>query len=374
MRIAMVGVRGVPATFGGTEHHVEQLGSRLAARGHEVAVYCRPNYVQGPLDSYRGMRLRHLPTVGTKHLDAIVHSGLSTIDAVRGGYDVVHYHALGPGLVAPLPRYASRAKVVLTVHGMDNERAKWGRVAKTALNTAAWMSAHVPDATITVSKALTAHYAQAYGRQAHFIPNGVNAGPRRSAEAVRRRFDLGADPYVLYVGRLVPEKAPDLLIRAFRQVPGDVRLVVAGGSAFTDDYVEKVGREAASDPRVVLPGYVYGDVLSDLYANAAVFVLPSFLEGLPLTLLEAAAHGAAVVASDIPPHREVLLDDGPGHRLFPPGDEAELAAVLRRTVADPAPERQGAVALCERVMREYRWDAVTEATEDLYGRLLTGRP
>ena len=366
----MIGARGVPATFGGIEHHVQHLGSRLAERGHDVTVYCRPNYVREPQDRYRGMRLRHVPTIGTKHLDAIVHSGLSAVDALRGGYDIVHYHALGPGLVAPLSRYASRAKVVTTIHGLDNERAKWGRLAKAAHNAGAWVSAHVPDATVTVSKALAEHYASVYDRSAHFIPNGVEPGVRRSAEEVRERFRLGADPYVLFVGRLVPEKAPDLLVRAFRDVPGDVRLVVAGGVSFTTDYATQGQREAAADPRVVLPGYVYGDALAGLYANAAAFVLPSFVEGLPLTLLEAAAHGAPLLASDIAPHVEVLVDDGPGHRLFPVGDQAALTAQLSRILAAPATEREGAEATRERILAEYRWEAVVTATEDLYRQLL----
>ena len=164
MRIAMIGQRGIPATFGGVEHHVEELGSRLAERGHQVTVYSRSNYTSERQTIYRGMRPRYLPTVSSKHLDAIVHSTLSTVDAMLADADIVHYHAVGPGLPAVLPRYLSGAKVVLTVHGLDAERAKWSRSAQLVLRFGQWMSARVPDATIVVSRDLAHHFRDRYGR------------------------------------------------------------------------------------------------------------------------------------------------------------------------------------------------------------------
>lgn len=375
MRIAFIGQRGVPATFGGIEHHVEEIGARLADRGHDVTVFCRTNYTSTERpDRYRGMRLCHLPTVGSKHFDAIVHSALSTVSAIGGGrFDILHYHALGPGLVAPLPRYLSASRVVLTVHGLDDERAKWGRVASAVLRTAGWMSARVPDATIVVSRALQAHYAARHGRDAVHIPNGVDEPEPQPAREIVDRFGLRPGDYLLFVGRLVPEKAPDLLIRAFGQIPGDLRLVIAGGSSFSDSYVDDVSRLAAGDARVLLTGYVYGDTLQELYANAAAFVLPSSLEGLPLTLLEAASHGTPVVASAIPPHLEVLGGDAAGQRLFPPGDEAALVGAITRCIADPAGERAGAKVLRRRILQDYSWKAAVDATEAVYRQVLRAR-
>jgi glycosyltransferase involved in cell wall biosynthesis len=368
----MVGQRGVPATFGGIEHHVEEIGSRLAARGHEVVVYCRTNYGNGALPAHRGMTLRHLPTAGTKHLDAIAHSAISTGAAMVSRPEIVHYHALGPGLLTPLPRYLSRAKVVQTIHGLDNERAKWGRGARAVLGSAAWLSARVPDATIVVSQALHEHYTRTWQRSTVYIPNGVDRPTVRPARQIEQRWGLRQGSYLLFLGRLVPEKAPDMLLRAFRRLPGDLRLVVAGGSSFTDDYVALLERLAAADPRVVMPGYVYGELLDELYSNAAAFVLPSLVEGLPLTLLEAASYGTPVVASAIPPNVEVLGErDRPGRRICPPGDEDGLVAALERSLADPAGERVAAAELRDEVLRTYRWDAVTEATEELYLRLVT---
>jgi glycosyltransferase involved in cell wall biosynthesis len=373
LRIAMIGQRGVPATFGGVEHHVEELGARLAARGHEVTVYCRTNYVDEPRTEHRGMRLRSIRTVGTKHLDAIVHSAISTADAMRAGADVMHYHAIGPGLPSFLPRYATRARVVQTVHGLDAERAKWGRGARAVLRSGEWLSAKVPDATIVVAENLATHYRTVYGRDVDVIPNGVDPGVRRPAAAITDRWGLTPGSYGLFVGRLVPEKAPDLLVRTWATLPDGRSLVIAGGSSFTDEYVRALERDAGEDPRAILAGYVYGSQLEELYANAAVFVLPSLLEGLPLTLLEAASYGTPIVASDIPPHLEVLGADGPGHRLFRAGSASDLREALDRSMLDPAGEAAGAEELRDRVLARYRWDDVVERTEEVYLRALARR-
>jgi glycosyltransferase involved in cell wall biosynthesis len=374
LRIAMIGSRGVPARWGGIERHVEELSALLAARGHEVTVFCRSNYVPGSMTEHRGVRLRRLPTVGTKHLDAIVHSAIATMPATASPFDIVHYHAIGPGIMAMLPRYLSSARVVLTVHGLDDQRAKWGRVATTVLRTAGWLSGRIPDATIVVSRDLERHYRERHRRQPVFyIPNGVNPPPPRPPDGVIARLGLTPGRYLLFVGRFVPEKAPDLLVRAFRRVPGDCRLVLTGDSSFTNDYVQALRDRAAEDPRVVLAGFVYGADLEELYRNAAAFVLPSQLEGLPLTLLEAAAAATPVVISSIPPHVEVVGSDGPGHRLVTPGDEVTLGHVLAQVLANPARERTGAAALADRVRRGYRWPAAAATTERVYRWLLDRR-
>jgi glycosyltransferase involved in cell wall biosynthesis len=370
LRIMMIGQKGIPATYGGIERHVEEVGSRLAERGHDVTVFCRRNYSTGDRE-YRGMHLRPMRTPTSKHLDAFVHSALSTLVGVTDAPDVIHYHALGPGLWSPLPRYLSASKVVLTVHGLDQYRAKWGRGAQAVLTMAAWMSARVPDVTIGVSRALTDHYLARYGRQIVHISNGVTPARPRPAREIRERYGLAERSYVLFVGRLVPEKAPDLLIDAFRRVRGDLRLVIVGGSSFTDRYAASLRELALADPRVILTGYEYGQTIEELYSNAAVFVLPSLLEGLPLTLLEAAAYGVPIVASDIPPHLEVVTRDAPGHRLFRSGDARSLAEVLEAVIENHASEQMGAQGFSSDVVRTYCWDDVAQATEDLYRRLVT---
>lgn len=222
------------------------------------------------------------PTVNSKHLDAIIHSITSTIHAMLSGADVIHYHALGPGLASPLPRCLGRARVVLTVHGLDNERAKWGGIAHKILGLAHWMSGRVPDQVVVVSKTLADHYRTTFGVNARYIPNGVAAPTSAELPSwLIEEYGLAPRGYVLFVGRLVPEKRPDLVIEAMRSMPADVKVAVVGGSSFTDEYVSSLRAAAASDERIVFPGYVHGTDLQALYSNAAVFVQPSDLEGLP---------------------------------------------------------------------------------------------
>ena len=228
---------------------------------------------------------------------------------------------------------------------------------------------------MVVSRTLADHYLAKYGRPTTYIPNGVvRPAAAPPPNEIATRFGLHGGDYVLFVGRLVPEKAPDLLLRAFRHVPGDVRLVIAGGSSFTDRYTDSLTALASDDKRVVLPGYVYGETLAELYANAAAFVLPSLVEGLPLTLLEAASYGAPVVASAIGPHIEIVGADGLGHRLVPAGDEAALAAALSSSVNGGPDVREGASRMRERVLSEYSWDRAVDATEALYRRLVGDAP
>lgn len=368
----MLGLRGVPATDGGVEHHVEQLGRRLAARGHRVTVFCRTNYVEPRLTEFEGMRLRHLPTVGTKHLDAIVHTALATGGALRG-HDILHYHSVGPALLTPVPRLLSTAAVVQTVHGLDGERLKWGPVARRVLRGGEWLSARVPHATITVSASLADHFLHAHGRATTVIPNGARPMlPRRLGELGRRLGLTGGD-YLLDVGRLVPEKQPDLLIRAFRDVPSAQKLVLVGGSSHTDAYVARLRRLAGGDGRVVLAGPVFGEDLEALYANAALCVAPSRTEGSPLAVLEAVGAGAAVVASDIAAHREVLGPPGPGRRYFRAGDQASLAGALELALAEATGAGPPAGEGSDPATRLPSWDRAAELTEQVYVRALCAR-
>jgi glycosyltransferase involved in cell wall biosynthesis len=240
------------------------------------------------------------------------------------------------------------------------------------LRTAGWISARAPDAIIAVSQDLQRHYRDVRGRHATYIPNGVCIREPGDPEPVLNRFGLTAGDYVLFVGRLVPEKAPDLLVRAFRQLPGDHRLVLVGGSSFTDSYTRQLRDLAAADGRVVLTDYLFGAELGALYRNAAVFMLPSLLEGLPLTLLEAASYGTPILASAIPPHVEVLGESRPGGRLVAPGDTRQLALALTELLADLEAERRGAAALRERVLQAYSWDEAAAATERVYELALNG--
>jgi glycosyltransferase involved in cell wall biosynthesis len=366
LHIAMIGQRGLPASWGGVEHHVEELGSRLVERGHQVTVFCRTNYVSERPREYRGMQLRYVPTVGTKHLDAIVHSALSTARLVAMGVDIVHYHQPGPSVAGLFSRYLSRIGMVVTIHGLVGRRSKWGTASRRAIRGMEWLAAHVPHATITVAQHIRGEIADRYGRPSWYIPNGVTEPVRRPADAITTDLGLIPHRYVLFVGRLIPEKAPDLLLRAFRRVPGDLRLVLAGNSSFTNDYVRHLRALASHDDRVVFAGYVHGGVLEELYTNAALFVLPSYHEGLPLTLLEAASFGIPLIVSDIDAHREIVATDEPGRRIFRRGDDASLASVINRSLADLDQERGSASSFSSVICKTYGWDRAVVETERVY--------
>ncbi|WP_340539654.1 glycosyltransferase family 4 protein [Nocardioides sp. GXZ039] len=373
LRIAMLGTRGLPATYGGVEHHVDQIGSRLVERGHEVTVYSQSGYAGEPVTEHHGMRVRTLPSVPVRGLEAISHAAMSTLDGLFRRHDVAHYHAVGPGLAAPLARFASRAAIVQTIHGLDAERTKWGRGARSVLNLATWMSARVPDRTITVSRTLAEHYAEQYARACTYVPNGLTPRTRRTADLITERYGLRGGDYVLFVGRLVPEKRPDLLLKAWRRLDTDLRLVVVGGSSHTDDYVAELSRLAADDPRVLLTGYCYGAELDELFTNAVAFVQPSELEGLPLTLLEAMGCGLPVVASDIAPHLEVVGADRPGARLFAEGEVDSLAAALGRALTAPHQERRAAESARRATHAAYDWDSAVDEIEAVYAASLQAR-
>ncbi len=368
MRIAMIGQKGIPATYGGIERHVEEIGVRLAERGHEVDVFSR-FYYSHQHGTYRGVRIRRLPSINTKHLDAITHCAFSTIDALFRRYDVVHYHALGPSVFAGLPRLFG-AKTVVTVHGLDWERGKWGRMAQWFLRTCEIPAIRFPDQTIVVSKTLRDYFDRKYHVNTVMIPNGANPGIHRPINKLKR-FGLDGHPYILFVGRLVPEKGCHHLLEAFTTLDTDARLVLAGGSSFSDGYVDSLMKIRNNDERIVMLGYVYGDVLDELWSNAYMVVQPSVLEGLSISLIEAISHGKCVLASDIPENLEVIEDCAV---TFQTRDVNDLRAKLRHLLDHPSEVALVAERCRRHAERHYSWSRIVDATEAVYLDLISGGP
>lgn len=361
----MIGQKGIPASQGGVERHVEELGARLVELGHEVTVYTRPNYTDPHLRSYRGMRLVSLPTVQTKHLDAVVHSMLASCAVLGGGYDIVHYHAIGPCLASPIARVRGR-RVVATIHGQDWRRAKWGGFASAVLRLAEWVALRVPNATISVSATLANHYLAETGRAVVYIPNGVRIDEGDDVSVLEEN-GLEREAYVLFAGRLVPEKGAHYLIEAHRRAAITQPLVIAGDSSNSDEYVAALRRQA--DDRVVFTGSQYGARLASLFRHAALFVVPSDLEGLPIVILEALAYGAPILASDISPNVEILGEMG---SYFSAGDVRSLAAALEKSLANRGALKANAEQRADKAVAEYDWQRVAAATAALYQRLLKG--
>lgn len=374
MRIAMIGQKGIPATYGGVERHVEELAVRLVERGHAVTVYTRPHYGgdrrSGPRSRlpratyYRGVRLVQLPSIATKHLDAISHAAICTAHAITDRADIVHYHAVGPALLCWLPRLFGK-RTVATIHGQDSLRPKWGGFASAMLRIGEWMAVNAADATICVSEKLTTKLSEKYAQRIDFVPNGV-AIDDESDDSVLEELGVEPGDYILFAGRLVPEKGCHYLVDAWEQAGSPMPLVMAGDSSFSPDYIKSL-KAAPACARVAFPGYVYGGRLASLFRNAALFVLPSDLEGLPIVLLEALGYGVPVLASDIPPNVEVLGELG---HLFTAGDTDSLREQLLHCLDSLEELRADAAQAQDLIAKGYNWDIVSRQTVAVYRRAL----
>jgi glycosyltransferase involved in cell wall biosynthesis len=343
LRILMIGQKGIPATYGGIERHVEEVGARLARRGHSVAVYCRPHYTR-MRGQYRGMRLHLLPSLNTKHLDTLTHTLLCSLDVLFRRADIVHYHALGPSPFSIVPRLKG-ARTVVTVHGLDWEREKWGPLAAYILQRCEYPAIHFPNATIVVSRTLQDYFAQKYWIAPRFIPNGAPEVVRLSPEKIRR-WGLEEKNYILFVGRLTPEKGCHYLVEAFSRIDTPIKLVVAGGSSFTDEYVEELKKYE-----------------SELWTNALFAVLPSTMEGLSIALLEAISYAKCILISDIPENLEVMGDCAP---RFASKNVDDLEAQLRRLLDSPETVSRYAESTRRELARRYSWEAIVDEIESCY--------
>jgi glycosyltransferase involved in cell wall biosynthesis len=319
------------------------------------------------MSTHNGMRVRRLPTIRSKHLETVVHTLLSTAHAMTSDYDVVHYHCLGPALFSFLPRLAGK-KTVVTVQGLDWQRGKWGRIAARVLRWGEAAAVALPDATMVVSRTLQQYYREQYKRDTIYVPNGATLAPQRPPRQLFE-WDLLPDNYVLFLGRFSPEKNCHLLIEAFEHLHTDMKLVLAGGSSHSDGYVKSLRRHESEQIRF-LP-WVSGSDLEELVSHAALFVLPSELEGLSLALLDAMAAGVCVLTSDIPENKEVV--EGAGF-TFRRGDLTDLQRMLDLLVHDPDLRRQSAARGRERIQGEYLWPEIARSIETAYYKVLGWSP
>ncbi len=370
MKIAFIGQKGIPATFGGVEYHVDEVSRRLARRGHEVTVYVRSWYTPPELHEYKGVRLIHTRTYPHKYTDAFIHSLSSSLHSLKEGYDIIHYHAIGPAFFSWLGARAARA-VVTTIHGYDYQAGKWGPLARRFLRLSEKIALRSSKRCIVVAKHQKTHY-EALGYPVSYIPNGVNIREIVPPRSIVAKYGLRGNDYILFVGRLVPEKRPDWLINAYRQVArSDIKLVIAGDSSHTDTYVHRLKEISADIPGVVFTGYVTGQEKEELLSNTLLFVLPSALEGLPIALLEAMSYARPSLASDIDPHREVLVHDVNGW-LFNRNDQWDLTQKLRGMLEMPK-DRLFCLGREARrtVTTEFQWDGIIDRLEELYSILIS---
>ncbi len=365
MRIAMIGQKGIPATYGGIEKHVEEISVRLAARGHDVSVFCRFYYTPPDANSH-GVHLLRRPSIHTKHLDTASHVAFSTVEAMARHYDIVHFHALGPSVFSGLPRLTG-ARTAVTVHGLDWQRQKWGKLASWVLRRCERPAAHFPDRTIVVSKTLREYFREHHHCDAAFIPNGTHLPQPRPAKKI---LQLGLTPgkYVLFVGRMVPEKGVHFLCEAFSRIDTDMKLALVGGLSFSEDYVARI--KGYESDRIRLLDYVFGEGLEELWSNAYLVVQPSTMEGLSIALLEALSYGRCVLLSDIPENLEVAEGSTVSFRSQNVDD---LTAKLERLIRDPELVKSYESKARGHILEHYSWDKVAEHTEAVYRGMLERR-
>jgi glycosyltransferase involved in cell wall biosynthesis len=357
MKIAMVGARGIPASYSGVEKSVEELAKRLAEKNHEILVYCRENNKHKQV--HKNVNLVTLHTLKSKHFGTIIHVLLSTVHLLCKRIDIVHYHALGPSVFSFLPRIFGK-KTVVTVHGLDWKRKKWNCIARFFLRFCEYPAVFFPNKTIVVSKTLKKYFETKYKKEVHYIPHGVEIIAKDISDKPEiLRF--GDDGYILFVGRLVPEKGLHYLIKAFNELDTDLKLCIVGVSSFTDNYVRYLKRIAG--PGIQFMGFVQGDALEKLYRNAYLFVLPSEIEGLAISLLEAMSFGRCVLTSDIPECLEAIDHCG---FSFKSKDYDDLNKQLKYLIDNPALVKEFGRKAAEFVIKTYNWDKVVKATEEIY--------
>jgi len=371
LKVAMVGLRSLEEGVGGVEKAVREVSTRLVKEGVDVTCYCRPRYNQRTeLD---GVNLHNTVTLYSKHLETALYALGAMIHAARSNVDVVHVHAMASSVFAWIPRWFGKKQVVVTVHGLDWQRAKWGWLASKILQAGEWSAVRFSHAVICVSMSLQVYFQMRYLRQLFFsIPNGCD--PMSEEEvAVPEGFRSGK--YVLYMGRLVPEKGAHRLIQAFRDLDTDMQLVIAGPVSHAEDYVRDLQEQAAGDKRIHLVGAVSGERKEQFLRHAYLFVLPSEIEGLPIALLEAASRGICPLVSSIPTAVEVL-----GDRAFARGfvvdpySVPQLATALETAIENPELVETLGTIVREHVQERYHWDRIADQTLRVYRKVMEGAP
>ncbi len=370
IRIAFIGQKGIPTQQGGIEKHVEELSARLAEAGLDITVYSRPHYTKKTKKSYKyhGIKIINLPSINTKHLDAITHTFVSTIHALTQNYDIIHYHGVGPSLLSWIPRiFSPRTRVIATFHCIDRNHQKWGYFAKVALFLGEWAACRFPHRTISVSRALKQYCQIKFNQDVIYIPNGVKTKPVKNAEKILAHYGLTTGNYIISVCRLVRHKGVHTLIKAYNKLHTGKKLVIVGGSSQTDDYVSELHESAKGNKNIVFTGEKSGNDLNALFKNAYLFAQPSESEGMSIALLESMAYGVPALVSDITENREAITDCGMEFKNKSVGD---LAQQLSFACKHPRFMKQKAAEAKARAAKCYDWNDIAKETTMVYEEII----
>jgi glycosyltransferase involved in cell wall biosynthesis len=373
MRVFIIGQKGIPAHGGGIERHVEELAIRLASKGQDVFVYARKGYTKSDQATYKGVNVLYTPTIYTKHLEAITHTFLSILNLLRQKQvDIIHIHGIGPSLLVPFARLIKpRAKVISTIHCSDYNHQKWGGFARLALRLGERIGSTMSHLPITVSKGLKKQIKENYKANGVYIPNGVPLPELNSDPESLKQWNIEPGNYIVAVNRLIRHKGVHFLVEAYNQLQTDKKLVIVGGSEYTDDYVKELHELAKGNENIIFTGKQSGDNLKALYQHAYLFVQPSLSEGLSIALLEALSYKQTVLASDIPENLEVV--EGIGY-TFASGDSKDLAKRLEFLVTHPEIVKQRKELGRDHVAKHYDWGQIADNTIAVYGYTKGSKP
>jgi len=360
LKIALVGTRGIPGGYSGFETAVEEIGTRMVTRGHDVTVYCRTHATTSQDSTYKGCRLVHLPTIHNKYLDTIFHTFVSTLHmCFTNRVDVAIYFIAGNSPLVLLAR-SLRIKTLHNVDGLDSKRQKWSSMAKRYLRFAEWLSARAPNITVTDSREVQKYYKSRFGRDSVFIPYGAET-PEPVGTEFLEKYGLSPRGYFLFVGRLVPENCAHVLIEAFAGIETDKKLVIVGSASYSGDYIAAL--EKSADPRVIFTDYLFGEGYHQLSRNAYVFVVPTEVGGTHPVILEAMGAGNCVLVNNHPPNLEVIGDAGVS--FDGQAGVRDLRQKMVELLENPEVVEEYRRKAKVRVEQEYSWSSIVDKYENL---------
>ena len=370
LKVAMIGHKRIPSREGGIEIVVEELSTRMVKKGMEVTCYNRKgkhaldkSQKVNHIKEYKGVKLKSVLTIDVKGLAAMTSSFFGAIKILFSKNNIVHFHAEGPCAMIPIIKFFSKKKIIVTIHGLDWQRAKWGGFATKYIKFGEKMAAKYADEIIVLSENVKKYFKDTYNRDTNFIPNGVNKPEIKDANIIKDKFNLTKDSYILFLGRLVPEKGIHYLIEAYNKINTDKKLVIAGGSSDTDTYFNELKEKAKDNKNIIFTGFVQGEELEELYSNAYIYVLPSDLEGMPLSLLEAMSYKNCCLTSDIPECKTVMDDKGV---TFKKSDVNDLKEKLQYLVDNVDKVNKYKSEAQDYILKKYNWDDVVDKTIELY--------
>ena len=369
MKIAMLGHKKLNRE-GGVEIVVTELATRMAKKGHDVTCYNRntkhvmdKDIKQDDSKVYKGVKVKKVLTIDKKGLAAVTSSFFATLSILFSKAEVVHYHAEGPCAWMWIIKWFSRKRIVATIHGLDWQRSKWGGFATKFIKYGEKVAVKYADEIIVLSKNVQEYFKKVYNRDTIFIPNGVSKPEVLKPKIIKEKYNLKKDDYILFLGRMVPEKGIHYLIEAFNRVKTDKKLVIAGGASDTDTYYQELKEKAKDNENIIFTGFVQGKELDELFSNCYIYCLPSDLEGMPLSLLEAMSYGGCCLTSDIPECATVIEDKG---ATFKASNVKDLTKTLQGLLDNPKKVEKIKKESQEYVLKKYNWDEVVDKTLDLY--------